>query len=41
VVVVSARYDAPEIATRLKAKGCFTKPVDLDVLTAFVKRWCK
>ena len=37
VVVVSAHYDAPRIAKRMKAIACFTKPPDFDALVEFVK----
>jgi CheY-like chemotaxis protein len=39
VLVVSAHFDAPHIAKRMKAVGCFTKPLDLDALGSFVKKW--
>jgi two-component system sensor histidine kinase ChiS len=37
VLVVSARYDAPAIAERIRAIGCMTKPVDLETFAALVK----
>ena len=40
VVVVSAHHDALKIARRLKAAGCFTKPLKFDAFTRFVKRHC-
>jgi DNA-binding response OmpR family regulator len=38
VLVVSARHDAPAIAERIRAVGCLTKPVDLEMFGAVVKR---
>jgi len=40
IVVVSAHFDAPHIARRMKAAGCFMKPVDLEAFGVFVKKWC-
>ena len=37
VVVLSAHYEAPHIARRMKAAGCLMKPVDLDVLMDMVQ----
>ncbi len=37
VLVVSARHDAPTIAERIRAVGCMTKPVDLEMFGALVK----
>jgi two-component system alkaline phosphatase synthesis response regulator PhoP len=37
VVIVSAQYDAPIAAKRLKAMGCIGKPVDFDALTTLVR----
>jgi CheY-like chemotaxis protein len=37
VVVVSAQYDAPIAARRLKAVGCVAKPIDFDALTTLVR----
>src|SRR5687767_1309844 len=41
VVVVSAHYEARQIARRMRAKKCFSKPVDLDELSDYVRRWCR
>jgi CheY-like chemotaxis protein len=41
VVVVSAHYEAARIARRMKVKKCFTKPVELDSLSAFAVKWCR
>jgi CheY-like chemotaxis protein len=41
VVVVSAHYDAPRIARRMKAKKCFSKPVELDALGKYAMKWCR
>jgi CheY-like chemotaxis protein len=41
VVVVSAHFDAPHIARRMKAIGCFMKPLDLEAFGVFVKKWCR
>jgi CheY-like chemotaxis protein len=38
VVVVSAHFDAPHIARRMKAVGCFMKPLDLEAFGVFVKK---
>src|SRR5688572_9962492 len=38
VVVVSAHYEARTIAKRMKAIGCFAKPIAFDELVAFVQR---
>jgi CheY-like chemotaxis protein len=40
VVVVSAHHDAQKIARRLNAAGCFTKPLDFDAFSRFVKQRC-
>jgi CheY-like chemotaxis protein len=41
VVVVSAHHEATRIARRMKAKKCFTKPVELDVLTEYARKFCR
>jgi CheY-like chemotaxis protein len=41
VVVVSAHYDARQIARRMRAKKCFSKPVELDRLGEYARRWCR
>jgi CheY-like chemotaxis protein len=41
VVVVSAHYEARQIARRMKAKKCFSKPVELDELSGYVRKWCR
>ena len=41
VLVVSAHYEARKIAKRIKAVGCFGKPVEFDELVEFVKRRCR
>lgn len=41
VVVVSAHYDAPRIARRMRAQKCFLKPVALDELAAYATKWCR
>jgi CheY-like chemotaxis protein len=40
VLVVSAHYDAPRTARRMKAIACLTKPIDFEALGAAVRARC-
>ena len=40
VIVLSAHPNAHRIARRMRASGCFGKPVDFDALSKAVSRYC-